>query len=112
MTEQNVRELLDKAVAAATLVVAVHAGPGDNNNHLWLDLPQAEWTLAYIGALSAGHVGTWAAQCNYCWFGRGPQGSQGGGQIPCAVADDVSRIAKLQAYEYLSWMDQRKLEFS
>jgi hypothetical protein len=37
MTEQNVRELLDKAVAAATLVVAVHAGPGDNNNHLWLD---------------------------------------------------------------------------
>jgi hypothetical protein len=65
LTERKVHELLDKAVATGTLMVAVQE----------------------IGAAPVGHVGTWAARYNYCWFGvrgaaGGPQGR--GGRLPCA----------------------------
>jgi hypothetical protein len=58
LTEQKVHELLDKAVATTTLVVAVQE----------------------IGAAPAGHVGAWAARYIYCWFGvPRPGGRKGGG---------------------------------
>jgi hypothetical protein len=60
LTEQKVHELLDKAVATATLVVAVQE----------------------IGAAPAGHVGAWAARYNYCWFpGRGAARARGSASL-------------------------------